>query len=152
MKTELKDVIHLYLGCEVQTDSNPIQIEKLIGVEFGTNKGVLIIQTSWNGLTNYHREDEGIEYIKPILHPLSELMNEDSLESPKIESIVNELPGHCDAYDEWLNVFIESPDQFRLMQAPFELILELIKQQFDVFGLLESGQATNKTTLNTESK
>ena len=53
--------------------------------------------------------------------------NEDSEEISIIEKLVKESLQHCDAYDEWLEIFIDNPIPERLYQAPYEIIVSLLE-------------------------
>lgn len=77
------------------------------------------------------------------LQPLSSLTEErtDSQYSTLIEQIVKECEQHCDAYDEWLEIFIDDPDPSRILQSPYEVVQELLAQKFDVFGLIDRNLA-----------
>jgi len=80
---------------------------------------------------------------KPLLRPLSSLTEERQFGDywSEIEEIVKESEQHCDAYDEWLEIFIDDPEPHRILQAPFEVVQELLKRNFDVFGLIDRGLA-----------
>lgn len=105
---KLKDVIHLYLGCEVKVP------------------GGKIILTS-EVLATWDFKHHGL---KPILRPLSNITNEEgrltfgSIEFMLIKNI-NDI------------------DKFKSHQ-----FLYLLSKHFDLFGLIESGQAINKTNPN----
>ena len=84
-----------------------------------------------------------IKDIKPLLRPLSYLTEERQFGEyrSEIEEIIKEAEQHCDAYDEWLDIFIDDPDPSRILQSPYEVVQELIEKHFDVFGLIDSGLA-----------
>ena len=80
METELKDVLHLYIGCEVQTNykrhtSSGLPLKKLKGtlqeydLYMPDKCGVLLEDTS--DKTHYSTFD--IKTIKPLLRPLSDI-------------------------------------------------------------------------------
>lgn len=133
MKTELKDVLHLYLGCQVQTNyrretTGGSPMKKLKGtlqeidLYMPDKCGVLLEDQS--DKTHYSNLD--IKTVKPILRPLSDMTEK-----------------------EWLK---EMPDRPALKPG-YELNFSatqfnwLLKQGFDLFGLIESGQAIDKTKL-----
>ena len=108
MKTEFKDVAHLYIGCPVKWARRNGNIKKdavLTGADF-----------HW--LINK-------EYLKPILNKLSE--------SDK-EFMINEFGlGEFEMANKYY-----SPKAF----------LWCLKNNIDLFGLIESGQAIDSPTLN----
>lgn len=152
MEIKLKDVIHLYLGCDVQTK---IRVETSEGEPLKKLKGKLIdIDLFIKDKVGIHLDNEKHELdttsllisdIKLILIPLCELMDEVKPEEARIEKIVRETLNHCDAYDEWMEFYIDNPEPSRILQAPFEVVQELIKQQYDVFNLIPSGQVIDKS-------
>ncbi len=75
---------------------------------------------------------------KPILYPLSRLTKESFNDNTYIENIVLDSEQHCDAYDEWLESYIDNPDPDRIMQAPYEILHELVKQHYNVFNLADN--------------
>ena len=83
---------------------------------------------------------------KPILRPLSDLINKDDYPY-LISEFIDECHGNCDAYDEWLQIYIDNPEQSRILQAPYEVIIELFANRFDVFGLINEGLAIDINTL-----
>ena len=86
--------------------------------------------------------------IKPILRPLSDLTKEiEETEKTLLDKIVFESNRHCDAYEEWLEHYIDTNDESCIEQAPFEIIQELFKLHFDVFGLIQQGLAIDINTL-----
>ncbi len=134
METELKDVLHLYKGCEcslmgefVDDDADPT-VAKIF-----TFNGVV---TDCDGTTYAHCDDEEYHHevelseIFPILYPLEHLTREELLKQG--------FNSHLDYLTH------EKGDP---MKAPFEMILFLIKQRYDVFGLIKTRQAIDKTTL-----
>ncbi len=94
-------------------------------------------------LTTWNIESHIQGQSKPLLKQLSSLTEErtDSQYSTLIEEIIKEAKQTCDAYDEWLEIFIDDPDPSRILQAPYEVVQELLAQKFDVFGLIDKGLA-----------
>ena len=85
--------------------------------------------------------------VKPILRPLSDLAR-DYGECGDICKSIAFLDGHCCAYDEWIDSFIDYPKQDRVIQAPYEIMEILFEHHFDVFGLIDAGLAIDKNTLS----
>lgn len=124
MKTEFKEVAHLYLGCEVKENSGLERTLFLKKVTNGNPSNIVevgVALVSWN---MYFTE------IKPILRPLSDMT--------EVERTM--FDGMHLSYSEtkWPFIGIE-PQQFTW----------LLKQDFDLFNLIESGQAIDRSTLST---
>lgn len=97
----------------------------------------------------------GFKYneVQLLLCPLSNLMKQtDDGYSYLIGKIVGRCEQFCDAYDEWLAIFIDDPNPSRIFQAPYEVVQELLKEKFDIFGLIESGHAIELKEVTEESK
>lgn len=77
------------------------------------------------------------DYCVPLLHPLSMLKeSKDSYTLIYHIEKSGELENWCDVYDEWVDAYIDHPEQHRIMQAPYEIVQWLIKNHYDVFGLI----------------
>lgn len=114
---ELKDYLHLYLGCEIDVSG---QREILDSVAKSGQ-----IETLFRGhLRNYR--DLSDEDIAPILRPLSDMTEE---EEGKIK---------C---SNWTGM------QHGEWEYTIESFRFLLSKHFDLFGLIESGLAIDKTTL-----
>jgi len=86
------------------------------------------------------------EKYKPILRPMSDLESPADGYSVILEKMVREAENHCDVYDEWMDSYFENKGN-RILQAPFEIIDELFKQHYDVFGLIPAGLAIDINTI-----
>jgi hypothetical protein len=123
----LKDYLHLYLGCEV---------------EFGLNLNNLRRGT-FIGFVDYNRIDARIAFragpegrvnvflLKPILRPLSDLTEEEMKE-------VCRFTRDAQAYKEF-----DSAVGKESINA--EVALYLLSKHFDLFGLIDAGLALDKT-------
>ena len=125
MKKDIKDYLHLYLGCEILTGTGNVT---LIAVQKEvipcTNFRIIVL----NG--NVVHEVSGRDF-KPLLRPLSD-MTED--EDDKIDSLMPS-PSYRDNINEnYWNV-----KQF----------LYLLSKGFDLFNLIPEGLAIDKTKLKT---
>ncbi len=132
MKTELKDVFYLYLGqlCTIgdSDELHPICMVSEQSVCTGTNiKNV----PKWFKMSA----------CKPALRYLSDITE---MEMHKLLGIVyndiyQSMPdiGNCSMHFDGDN------------SVGFKCVDRLLKRGFDIFGLIESGQAINKTTLST---
>ena len=134
-KNKLEEVIHLYLGCEVQVRGD---IEKLIGVE---SDGAVI---TFSG--RYGRRIWGAKEVKPLLRQLSDITEEEK------EFIVR-----CITYNHvkfsstesalgcWDNE--EYGKKIQHMRFYADELQYLLSKGFDLFSLIETGQAIDKNTL-----
>ena len=102
MKTEFKDVAHLYLGCDMGT------------VEDGVVYSLAPIQLSVETME-----------CRPILRRLKSMSEEEKTEYNKMK----QRKGY-------------------MAQIHAENTLWLLSKHFDLFGLIESGQAISSPTLN----
>ncbi len=146
MKSKIKDVWNLYIGQDIivvnNTDENKeLGLEKgMIGKLVLVNDGSISIQAN-DDLEDW---DLGFEFnncwiadwkttkdFKLVLRPISDMTAEES----KIYHSLNKL-------------YPASPVHSHLMveHATFETFAWLLKQGFDLFGLIEFGQAIDKTT------
>lgn len=114
---KFKDVQHLYLGCEMRKD----------GAGY-----------SWQLLTIDYLED--IEGSKPVLYSMSSMTDRQKEEYSKISAVTrssngeNMLPVIPSGRN--LNHFLNKSDPY--------LIVYLLSQYFDIFGLIESGEAISQ--------
>jgi hypothetical protein len=105
--------------------------------------------THWIGIKSViNWQNVNGEPPKPILRPLSDLTKEIDNTDDLIYSIINELSSVCDAYWEWLDSCnsVIIPDN--LKQAPYELIISLLENHYDIYGLIDDGLAIDINTLN----
>lgn len=123
MEIKPQDYIYLYLGCDV---SNGIEVGKLVGVtesEYERGKTISLIDFGADSFIEWYAEET-----KPILRKLSEMTEE---ESAAMRKLFSEMADNDKAQGEiWA-------DQTRHM----------LKQGFDLFGLIPAGLAIDKTSL-----
>ena len=128
---DIKQYLHLYLGCEIETDisfsishHSPVSYKKLDADNYGKIIGELSV-SEWS------------RYCKPILRPLSSMTEEEAFEcfgsqwdgdEPTMKSMVKE--------DGW-ELMHFAPTHFKY----------LLSKGFDLFGLIESGLAIGAPTL-----
>lgn len=119
METKLKDFIHLYLGCIVTTHTN-----------FRPNGKESVGRSGYARLTGdllADIENKTFPFdAKPILRPLSDMTEEEFLEGQ-----------HGLDY----NV------RFGYIKVNGVITAYLLSKHFDLFGLIESGQAIDSTKL-----
>ncbi len=151
MKTELKNVLHLYMGCQIRNIGNQ-RVFLAKGDEF-----ILVGENIESALINK-------DYFKPVLRPLSDMTEDEALvyfQLPENAIIINKKD-----YSEaiifeykWKHPVIEYNTSDgncygeigigkRSQHFNSTEFLFLLKNHFDIFGLIESGQAIDKTTLN----
>lgn len=122
MKKELKDYLHLYLGC--------LCYKRLSTV---TNKRPQVLTTR---LYDWAIGGIRCQTIIPILRPLSDMTDG---EMQECGNMVYDFSN-----DEELNKW--QPSDFEIGLAP-EQFYWLLSKHFDLFGLIESGLAIDATTL-----
>jgi hypothetical protein len=138
MKKELKDYLHLYLGCECRLDNK--EKGKLIGFDsrLHDSEVEMVCFTIWMDKENdwtVYNDDANFDRIKPILRPLSD-MTEDELKCLRSER--GHLKGvHRDDLKFIIIMNKWSPEDF----------IFLLSKHFDLFGLIPAGLAIDKTTL-----
>ena len=122
---KLEDVINFYIGVDLYAHIHKVDAGKLIGVKRDMNG--LILTTWYDG-----EEDSGwlISDIKPLLRPLSDITK-------------TELDEYNSKFDVEYKAF---PGIARIMQEASAMIY-LASREFDLFGLIKSGQAIDKTKL-----
>lgn len=130
MKTELKDVLHLYLGCECKDTFND----------------VMFVLDSRN-LYLYSLSDS-LNQIKPILRPLSSMTEEEAVEliSLYIPKDKTNLIGFGSVNMNQLNYKIGqsvlNKHWDKLSAIEFQYLLS---KGFDLFGLIDNGLALPPT-------
>lgn len=140
-KKEIKDYLHLYIGCKCH----------LLDYKNGEPKEFQL--TVYN--LNYYRD--WISYIRPILRPLSSMVEGEAKEMAEMRGIKKvhfkrfEFDHGNDRIDvlyfnmqrrniEWVYIFLKNltPDQFRFF----------LSKSFDQFGLIDAGLAIDSTKTN----
>jgi len=130
MKTELKDVIHFYLGCMVELNNSGSKVynRKLIAVGGVDDEPYCKLRLGNADEKQFvHAVFFKENRVKPILRPLSDMIYEE--ESYMKNNFCYKANGITEYY---------TPDGFMF----------LLKHGFDLFGLIESGQAIDATTIN----
>ncbi len=161
--TELKGVIHYYLPyklrCNAVNDEyfEPQINKELYRIETGRTEK-LNIYNYWYIVGDIECQTSDI---KPILHPLSKLTeeiehegkkftplkklvdDEENHDQLKVENYKNKLiTGYKVYHDEFGEVLFISDKNVSVL--PFKLFEQLLSWHFDLFGLIESGQAIEK--------
>jgi hypothetical protein len=117
----IKDYLHLYLGCEIQSLSGGTMIYTLTGIG---RKQALFSDRYGNEM--WLAEND----YKPILRPLSSMTEDEKQEYEATRVFVRATPVHQIGNMQW------TPETFKY----------LLSKHFDLFGLIEAGLAIDKTT------
>lgn len=123
MKTEWKDVAHLYLGC----DGHYYYLN-------GNFSKEILIQIDTDGRCLSNNRKMVLSDFKPILRPLSDMTEEEEGEYWKIRGT------------GWTS---ETESQMIREATGTKYLLS---KGFDLFGLIESSQAIDRTTLTSLTK
>jgi hypothetical protein len=116
----IKDYLHLYLGCDIQLKDGSIEKLKTVDSE------ISIVNMGWGNA-------QGADEVSPILRPLSDI-TEDELKLCHIYSSV-EHAKIC-WKERFLSPLIKPKD-----------VVYLLSKHFDLFGLIDAGLAIDVTTL-----
>lgn len=148
---ELKDYLHLYLGCECIIE-NKLKVV-LCGFEQNGHKIYPVIR-----LANYSTKMvNDFSLIKLLLKPLSSMTEDEAIEITKPIVIYGDIP-NAREYETFKNVFgrivvswgkshyekYVPADEKTFTSTQFQYLLS---KHFDLFGLIESGLAIDATTL-----
>ena len=134
---DIKDYLHLYLGCEVESPH---------GV------GTLLSVTNYNHVTvnadgdTYFKTDE----VKPILRPLSDIRPKEVANLIGVYDLAVEKANYESPFFQIQYRDENNEQQFKhtyLAHLNPEQFVFLLSNQFDIFELIESGLAIDKTKL-----
>ena len=117
MKKELKDYLHLYLGCEVLVEGD---IRKLITIYLNG-----YVEVNYNDIGG---QEFPINEIKPILRPLSDMTEAEKITYEKMVSDAQDYDGT--KMSAWTDSFIVEIS---------EHIKWLLSKHFDIFNLHDAG-------------
>lgn len=144
MNIQLKDVIHFYLGCEIHVNGEELNYI-MTGISYDDTNGKW-----WAYFENTELGYAMIDNCQPILRRLSNMTESDAIymarlvavydEFKNIEYYPNQLGGHVVKwdYDTW------STDERVWSYKQFQFLL---RNGYDLFELIESNQAIDKTKL-----
>jgi hypothetical protein len=139
---EIKDYLHLYLGCECK-DNVTGQVRKLHTVYMDLNQRPVYELQNIDVVTTFYSEE-----FKPILRPLSDMTEEEINECWKIlewSEMITTPSYRRNALNE---EFLDSDEGRECGWFSFIKILPyLLKQSFDLFNLIPEGLAIDKITL-----
>ena len=163
MKKELKDYLHLFLGCKIKA------------IAKWRNYSINGMYTLNTAILNDFEVNlrSGKIICKPILRPLSDMTEKEAIEVFKMVSLLD--LSDCqfefgENYTTWINANLNGRvidsinflgDNIEMMNndgtySPLNPIAPVhqyyLSKHFDLFGLIESGLAINSTTLTTNKK
>lgn len=113
----------------------------------GLNKDLILrLDGLLNGYARFnHKRDwvnQSLSEFKPLLYPLSMLVE-------FLENI-----GHAEDYEtEWIEHFLDfrdKPNEANLSACPYELMLHILENHFDINNLIPKGLAIDKSTIKNE--
>ncbi len=169
MTKRIEDYLHLYLGCKVQyvfttrTDNQEKRIGILDGIKSNgaVNLGIVVSETHW--------DEYRLSKLTPILRPLSAMSEAEMGELlPKwfqpnedtFKQLIFRTEFHTDELKRRIkhgegvgySLFKEDGSHYMTGTLSFthlnsEQFLYLLKQGFDLFGLIDSKLAIDSTTL-----
>ncbi len=119
----IKDYLHLYLGCQVLC---PKQIGWI-----HSQKTATLTLYFW-----YHNNDKKLT---PILRPLSDIKEDERMEIMDILGLV---------YSEYIILALKDKTIYKIdLKNSFELTRFLLLKGFDLFGLIDDGLALDATKI-----
>lgn len=147
-KVNFKDVAHLYLGCMVQVRKKDRNKEWLTGLSVEVTKKSnhgdwitvnfdevhCIINEQWNEVcSNFQTYFLCQDEIKPLLR--------------KLDSMTE------DEHEEWKDIRFDMDCKLKPLytDADYNSFMWLLSKDFDLFGLIESGEAIDKSSLSSPS-
>lgn len=156
MKRELKDYLHLYLGCECESafvgkNQRFVGITKTRPAENAQYIDSAMVQFIING--RFETRPCSPRLIKPILRPLSDMTEEEFRQLVASDGVSegDYLSGiwYGDkqltiTYNSYGN---KSYKHYESDALPTKIIPFLLSKHFDLFGLIEAGLAIDSTTL-----
>ncbi len=165
MKTELKDVFYLYLGqtCTIgdSLDVHPICMVTEQSVCTGTNMKCVPMwfkMSACKPILRHLSDITEMEFIKLLTIVYEKVFqNHPDIEKSSIHfdgdnSVGLKCVDRVDNSDIGFTIEIERGVEFsvngsKLMVNQFDITAKLLERGFDLFGLIESGQAIDKATL-----
>lgn len=127
---EIKDFLHLYLGCEVLYNDGVYYLESVqhYSLKYGQRRGCFIMIDADD--CHWVRPKD----IKPILRPLSSMTEEEMNEC--WFNMEGAVEIRCEYKDGGVKKFDATPAQ----------VVYLLSKGFDLFGLIDAGLAIDRLT------
>lgn len=145
MKKDIKDYLHLYVGCEVSREHSESRSKKfiehgrLVGVsasEVEVGETVAVIDA---GLDHFH--EWYVSETKPLLRPLSDMKEEEAAHIDRMAR--RQKDGQVTPANTKFVTGIRTETA--------EALVYLLSKSFDLFGLIEDGLAIDKTQIATDT-
>jgi hypothetical protein len=133
---KFKNVAHLYLGCQCVVSASDYYEAgkgKLVRIDIEDDETLTVSGNTMHDKTQYCVEAD-FDDAKPILRPLSSMTEAEAKELELADVQIGLL-----AFGHRLQMHM-TPDQFKLC----------LDKNFDLFGLIESGEAIDASTINTK--
>lgn len=141
MTTELKDVLHLYLGCQCKMDDG--KVGRLSGLDLCQNDNSITMLTirfsdDINDDWSVYNDDSDFSRIKPILHRLEDMTGQHIIGL-----------GYGSLLDIAGMMYTKSKISVKQISEGFtaDEFLFLLKNSYDLFNLIDSGQAIDYKTI-----
>ena len=128
MKKELKDYLHLYLGCRIKSKGG--KCGDLVSV---SNYGMSIVVYDKDKINDPRGLCINSDWLLLILRPLSDMTKEEK--------------DWLDEHENFVNNYKQNAESELIIEWDAEKTSYLLSKHFDLFGLIEAGLAIDKTTL-----
>lgn len=157
MSKDIKDYLHYYLGCQVRIF--PLESDEYID----TIEGIVVGESvNFKKTGDYYFDDVNEFKIALLLRPLSDMKEDDVREWGDVNLEITPYGVELDSIDEFGEFTSIYPDGSILSRSKDDgdirpingggLFILLLKRGFDLFGLIESGLAIDKTSMTNEQK
>ena len=128
MKKELKDYLHLYLGCRIKSKGG--KCGDLVSV---SNYGMSIVVYDKDKINDPRGLCIYSDWLLLVLRPLSDMTKEEK--------------DWLDEHENFVNNYKQNAESELIIEWDAEKTSYLLSKHFDLFGLIEAGLAIDKTTL-----
>ena len=139
MEKNIKDYLHLHIGCEVVSMDGGKMVYILAGID---SDGTPLFKTKKSGFNQF------LSSWKLAVRPLNDMRREE-----KIEIVTSVTYNHVrfSSDESALGCFDEDKYKNKIARMEFyaDEVKYLLSKHFDLFGLIPAGLAIDKTTLKT---
>lgn len=140
-KIKLEEIVgYLPYGLKIMIVSN--QDRGLTGEMVSLHKDYLGVKAR---VKQHLKIERGLEHIKPILHPLSDLTKEIEVDGEKFIPL-NELK-HLYGWEYMWSYVNNNQGEFNINAVKYACVKKLYEWHFDLFGLIEKNLAIDINTL-----
>lgn len=139
MKKKIEDYMHLYLGCEVESNFN--RRRKLVGFLYNESGNTKAMILDFNEDYSRIGQPYSVDFLncKPLLRPLNSITNDDA------HAIADELEIITSSVYRWVDAGLSG--NITTFSTQVKFINALRKRYYDCDGLIESCLAIDKRTL-----